>query len=138
MEDALQAHLASSPTKPTVALAWASEIDEGTSIDQFRSSVYTGEGLVVDVETLDTKVAAGLTKIMHGDFTKRVTMNDEGHHIIRKKMLNGRQIACLMFQHFRINAMENSMLELSDLMAWSLRVTTCEGLTPSGTQMFLA
>ena len=54
--------IASSSTKPTVALAWASEIDEGTSIDQFRSSVYTGEGVVVDFETLDTKLVAGLMK----------------------------------------------------------------------------
>ena len=72
--------IASSSTKPTVALAWASEIDEGTIMDQFRSSVYSGEGLVVDCETLDTKVAAGLMKTMHGDFKKMITMNDEAHH----------------------------------------------------------
>ena len=102
--------IASSSTKPTVALAWASEIDEGTSVDQFRSSVYSSDGLVVDFETLDTKVATGLMKIMHGDFKKRITMKDEEHQMIHKKMLNGRQIAWLMFQHFRINDMEHSML----------------------------
>ena len=32
--------IASSSTKPTVALAWASEIDACTIMDQIRSSVY--------------------------------------------------------------------------------------------------
>ena len=69
--------IASSSTKPTVALAWASEIDEAKEVDQLRSSVYQGDGHRVDFETLDTKVAAGLMKIMHGDFEKRVTMRDK-------------------------------------------------------------
>ena len=54
-------------------------------MDQFRSSTYTSDGLVVDFETLDTKVAAGLMKIMHGDFKKRITMKDEEHQMIHKK-----------------------------------------------------
>ena len=33
--------IASSSTKPTVALDWASGIDDGTIMDQFRSCVYT-------------------------------------------------------------------------------------------------
>ena len=50
-----------------------------------------------------------------------ITMKGEDHQMIHKKMLNGRQIAWLMFQHFRINDMENSMLEVSDLMALELK-----------------
>merc|ERR1712079_672452 len=119
--------IASSSTKPTVALAWASEIDEVTSVDQFRSSTYTSEGLVVDFETLDTKVAAGLMKITHGDFKKRITKKDEEHQIVHKKMLNGRPIAWLTFQHFKINDMESSMLEFSDLMALELKGDNLRG-----------
>ena len=99
--------IASSSTKPTVALAWASEIDEAKEVDQLRSSVYQGDGHRVDFETLDTKVAAGLMKIMHGDFKKRVTMRDEQYQVVHKQMLAGRQIAFLMFQHCQINEMEN-------------------------------
>ena len=93
--------IASSSTKPTVALAWASEIDEAKEVDQLKSSVYQGDGHHVDFETLDIKVAAGLMKIMHGDFKKRVTMKDEQYQVVRKQMLTGRQIAFIMFQHFQ-------------------------------------
>ena len=90
-------------------------------VDQLRSSVYQGDGHHVDFETLDTKVAAGLMKIMHGDFKKRVTMRDEQYQVVHKQMLAGRQIAFLMFQHFQINDMEHSMLEFTDLLALELK-----------------
>ena len=54
--------VASSSIKPTVVLAWASEIDEAKEVNQLRSSIYQGDGHHVDFETLDTKVAAGLMK----------------------------------------------------------------------------
>ena len=41
--------IVSSSTQPTVALAWASELDEGNDLDQFRSSVYTTDGKHVDL-----------------------------------------------------------------------------------------
>ena len=88
-----------------MVLAWASEIDEAKEVDQLKSSVYQGDGHRVDFETLDTKVAAGLMKIMHGDFETRVTMRGEQYQVVHKQMLTGRQIAFLMFQHFQINDM---------------------------------
>ena len=117
--------IASSSTKPTVALAWASEVDEAKEVDQLRSSVYQGDGHRANFETLDTKVAAGLMKIMHGDFKKKVTMRDEQYQVIHKQMLTGRQIAFLLFQHFQINDMESPMLETADLLAVEL---TCDDL----------
>ena len=113
--------IASSSTKPTVALAWASEIDEAKEVDQLKSSVYQGDGHHVDFETLDTKVAAGLTNIMHGDFKKRVTMRDDQYQVVHKQMLTGRHIAFIMFHHFQINDVENSTLEFADLLALELK-----------------
>jgi len=75
----------------------------------------------VDFETLDTKVAAGLMNIIHGDFKKRVTMRDEQYLVVHKQMLTGRQLAFLMFQHFQINEMEHTMLEFTDLLALELK-----------------
>ena len=99
--------IASSSTKPTVPLAWASEIDEAKEVDHLNSSVYQGDGHHVDFETLGTKVAAALMKITHGGFKQRVTMKDEQYQVVHKQMLTGRQIAFIMFQHFQINDMES-------------------------------
>ena len=111
----------SSSTKPSLALAWASEIDVATDVDQLRTSVYNQDGVSIDFETLDTKVAAGLMKVMQGDFKKRITMRDEQHQVLHKDMLTGRHIASLMFQHFHIADLDNSMLEFSDLLVLELK-----------------
>ena len=60
-------------------------------------------------------------KVMHGYFKKRITMRDEQHQVLHKKMLTGRQIAFLMFQHFQIADLDNSMLEFSDLLVLELK-----------------
>ena len=67
---------------------------------------------------------------MHGDF-KKVTVRDEQYQVIHKRMLTGRQIAFLMFQHFHINDMENSMLEFTDLLALELK---CDNLRAFDTE----
>ena len=61
-------------------------------------------------------------KIMYGDFKKRVTMRDEQYQVMHKQMLAGRQLAFLIFQHFQIDEMENSMLEFTDLFAFRAQV----------------
>ena len=45
--------ISSSSTKPTLALAWASEIDEATDVDQLRTSVLNHDGVSIDFETVD-------------------------------------------------------------------------------------
>ena len=95
--------MSSSPTNPIIALSWLAEIEEANSIKQLQTSMYSHAGTIINFETLDMNIAAGLMRGMHGDFKKRVTMRDEQHHMIRKKMLTGRQIAFLMFQHFQIS-----------------------------------
>ena len=76
---------------------------------------------MIDLETLDTNVAAGLMKVMHGDFKKRITMRDEQHQVLHKKMLTGRHIAFLMFKHFQIADLDTSMLEFNDLLVLELK-----------------
>ena len=111
----------SASTKPAAALEWISEIDEATSIDQLSSSVFVHKGSSINFETLDSKVAAGIMSIMHGDLKRRISMRDELHQIMHKRMLTGRQVAFLMFQHFQICDMEHSMLEFNDLLGLELR-----------------
>ena len=77
--------ISSSSTKQSLSLAWASDIDEATHVGQLRTSVYSQDGMCIDFETLDTKVAAGLMKVMHGDAKKRITMRDEQHQVLHKK-----------------------------------------------------
>ena len=83
--------IASSSTKPTVALAWASEVDEAKEVDQLRSSVYQGDGHHANFETLGTKVAAGLVKIMHEDFEE--TSHLESRAVLGHPQANARREA---------------------------------------------
>ena len=83
--------------------------------------MYTKDGQVIDFETLDTKIAAGLMRVMHGDFKKRITMREEQHQMLHKRMLTGRQIVFLMFQHFQIADLGISRLEFNDLSVLELK-----------------
>ena len=68
--------ITSASTKPNAALKWAMAIEEATHINQLSSSIWQDEKGTVDFETLDFKIAAGLMKIMQGDFKKRTAMDD--------------------------------------------------------------
>ena len=48
-------------------------------------------------------------------------MRDEQHQVLHKRMITGRQLAFLMFQHFQTADLDNSMLEFSDLLVLELK-----------------
>ena len=113
--------ISAASTNPIIALSWVAEIEEARTIEQLHSSIYLHEGTMINFETLDMKIAAGIMKVMHGDFKKRVTMKDEQHQMQRKKMLTGRQVAFMMFQHFQLNDLDSSMMEFNDLLSLELK-----------------
>ena len=61
--------------------------------------------------TLSAKFAVGLTSAISGDLSNQVTLKKE-HFKIAKKRLNGRQIAFMILQYFKISALEGQILDL--------------------------
>ena len=105
--------VASASGRPDEAFIWITEIEEALSVEDLQIS---GSGW----ETLDAKIAAGLAKIISGEFQRQIQMMEE-EAALQKKMIKGRQIAFLIYHHFKISATEGSILEFEDLLAVELK-----------------
>ena len=70
--------------------------------------------------TVDSKLAAALSKAIHGEFARRINIMKE-EHASRGKLFKGRQILFLIYQHYRTTEAEGQMLDLQDLMAVRLQ-----------------
>ena len=65
---------------------------------------------------LDAKVAAGLSKILHGDLAKQIQLLEEKAEA-EKRLHKGRQIAWYIKDYFGINADHGAVMDFSDLIA---------------------
>ena len=79
---------------PAFAFNWICQVDEVTEIKQLED-----DG-TQRFSRLNIKIAAGLMKICVGEFKDRLRVH-EMRLQRRGKMLNGRQIALLIYQEFR-------------------------------------
>ena len=85
--------VASSSGYPKVAFHWINEVvDAKTMADLEESGQF---------ETLDAKIANGLGEIISGEFQRKVHVLEEKENITKKRMLGGRQIAWLIFEHLK-------------------------------------
>ena len=104
--------IASISGNPDEAFLWINEIEEADTMDELAES-----GLF---PLLDSKIASGLSEILNGEFQRQVQVLDE-KAAIKGRMLKGRQIAWLIYQHFRLSEAEGSILEFNDLLSVELR-----------------
>ena len=68
---------------------------------------------------LDSKLAAGLAKILHGDLARQIQLLEEKAEA-NQKLLKGRQIAWHIKDYFRISAEQGAVLDVSDLVSVTL------------------
>ena len=93
---------------PDKGYAWISKVEDIEDPEHLQVS----EGK----QLLDAKVAAGLSKILHGDLAKQIQLLEEKAEA-EKRLLKGRQIAWYIKDYFRINADQGAVLDFSDLIA---------------------
>ena len=104
----LKQEVAGASGRPDEAFAWFCEIDTTTDVETLQDSG--------SFPSLDAKVAAAFTKMLgRRDLGRQIIVAQE-KAAIERKMLQGRQIACLIYKHFVVSETEGASLELEDLL----------------------
>ena len=100
--------------RPVKTMRWLTEIEKALNMEDLE------EGDNDPFESLSAKVAAGLSDIFQGDLERQVAviearLEQEG------KLLNGRQMAWLMYNHFRIHKVDKGIAEFEDFLYLELK-----------------
>ena len=106
--------IASGSGRPREAFAWINEIEKATSWEELKSK----EG--DEYETLNAKIAAGSSDVLHGEFQRKINVMEE-RAAIKGEMINGRQIAWMIYDHFKLTAQDGAILNFTDLQSVTLK-----------------
>ena len=104
--------VASASRNPAQAFVWVSQVENAKGLKDLHDSGTR--------EPLDAKIATGLGTILVGDLSRQINVIEEGLAAQRKR-LKGRQIAWVMYEHFRISDTEGAILEFRYLLAIELK-----------------
>ena len=91
------------------------------SVDELRSSSSTRGISMPNFEVLDARIASALNKIIHNSQFKRRISLEEQKAQKQDRFLHGRQIAYLIYDHFRVIGSHDSVEDYTDLFTISLR-----------------
>ena len=106
---------------PTEAMQWIKEVELVDSVDDLRSSSSVRGILMPDFEVLDARIASALNKIIHNSQFKRRISLEEQKDQKEDRFLRGRQIAHLIYDHFRVTGTHDSVENYTDLFTIVLR-----------------
>ena len=106
---------------PTEAMLWIKEVQMGESVDDLKSSC-SGRGIrMPNFEVLDAKIASAPNRIIHNtQFKRRVSLEDQKANK-EDRFFRGRQIAYLIYDHFRVTGAHDSVDNHADLFTIVLR-----------------
>ena len=103
----------SASTNPDKAFDWISETwAEGQTIEALRDVGW--------FTTLDAKLLSALTKILTGDFARKVDTHKETEATSRR-YVRGRQVLFMMHEHFSTNIKHGATYALQDLFSVKLK-----------------
>ena len=97
---------------PTEAMQWIKEVELVDSVDELRSSTSTRGISIPNFEVLDARIASALNKIIHNSLFKRRISLEEQKAQKQDRFLRGRQIAYLIYDHFRVTGTHDSVKKL--------------------------
>ena len=107
---------------PTEAMQWIKEVELVDSVDQLRSSSSTRGIQMPNFEVVDARIASALNKIIHNSHLhKRRISLEEPKAQKQDRFLRGRQIAYLIYEHFRVTGTGSSVENYADRFTISLR-----------------
>ena len=89
------------------------------SVDELRFSSSTRGVSMPNFE--DARIASALKKIIHNSHFKRRISLEEQKAQKQDRFLRGRQIACMIYQYFRVTGAHDSVENYADLFTISLR-----------------
>ena len=106
---------------PTEAMQWIKEVELVDSVDELRSSSSTRGISMPNFEVLDARIASALNKIIHNSHFKRKISLEEQKAQKEDRFLQGRQIAYLIYEQFRVTGTDDSVENYTDLFTIVLR-----------------
>ena len=106
---------------PTEAMLWIKEVEMVDSVDDLMSSSSARGSRMPDFEVLDAKIASALNRIIHNSHFKRRISLEEQKAQKQDSFLRGRQIACLIYEHFWFTGPNDSVENYADLFTIGLR-----------------
>ena len=102
-------------------MQWIKEVELVDSVDELRSSSSTRGISMPNFEVLDARIASALNKIIHNSHFKRRISLEEQKAQKQDRFLRGRQIAYLIYDHFRVTGSHDSVENYTDLFTIVLR-----------------
>ena len=106
---------------PTEAMQWIKEVELVDSVDELRSSSSTRGISMPNFEVLDARIASALNKIIHNSqFRRRINLEEQKAQK-QDRFFRGRQIAYLIYDHFRVTGTHDSVENYTDLFTIVLR-----------------
>ena len=106
---------------PTEAMQWIKEVELVDSVDELRSSSSTRGISMPNFEVLDARIASAPNKITHNSHFKRRISLEEQKAQKQDRFLRGRQIAYLIYDHFRVTGSHDPVENYTDLLTIVLR-----------------
>ena len=105
---------------PTEAMQWIKEVELVDSVDELKSSSSIRGISMPNFEVLDARIASALNKIIHNSqFKWRISLEEQKAQK-QDRFLRGRQIAYLIYDHFRVTGTHDSVENYTDLFTVSV------------------
>ena len=102
-------------------MQWIKEVELVDSVDELRSSSSTRGISMPNFEVLDAWIASAMNKIIHNSQFKRRISLEEQQAQKQDSFLRGRQIAYLIYDHFRVTGTDSSVETYTDLFTIAVR-----------------
>ena len=91
------------------------------SVDELRSSSSIRRISMPNFEVLDARISSALNKVIHNSHFKRKISLEEQKTQKQDRFPRGRQIAFLIYDHFRVTGSHDSVEKYTDLFIIVLR-----------------
>ena len=107
---------------PSEAMLWIKEVEMVDSVDDPKTSrSIQGHSHFPNSEMLDAGIASALNKIIqNSNFKKKVSLEEQKAQK-EDRFLRGRQIASMIYDHFRVTVAYDTVLDCTDLFTITLR-----------------
>ena len=94
---------------------WIKEVEMVDSVDDLKSSSSVRGIRMPDFEVLDARIASALNRIIHNSHFKKKGQSGGTKAQKEDSFLRGRQIACLIYEYFRVTGANDSVENYADL-----------------------
>ena len=93
-------------------MQWIKEVEMVDSVDDLKSSASVRGIRLPDFEVLDARIASALNRIIHNShFQRRISLEEQKAQK-EDRFLRGRQVAYLIYDHFRVTGSQRFCREL--------------------------